>query len=263
MKTPLIDIAIPSIYMSHGIRQLLPKRMARCTPDLYRAIASVAHGLQAQGGRLVLSDLFRSHDMQLQAHLDWKTGKKTAFSPPPGGSLHEAGRAFDLDLGALKVKLAAFWDLGASAGLSPIIATPDTKLSEAWHFDCRGSHAKVYEYYRAGKGKNFPSAYAAMAASAINAVGVPLDAFGTRQREVSLQFGLVRLGFELGGVDGNIGKRTNDALAQAGVAPGPLDTMVEAVEHLLQARYPHEYEIPAQAELLGPLDAAPPAHVLT
>jgi hypothetical protein len=39
--------------------------------------------------------------MQLQSHLDWKTGKKSAFSPPPGGSLHEAGRALDLDLDSL------------------------------------------------------------------------------------------------------------------------------------------------------------------
>jgi len=37
----------------------------------------------------MLSDLLRSYDMQLQAHLDYTSGKKSAFSPAPGGSMHE------------------------------------------------------------------------------------------------------------------------------------------------------------------------------
>jgi len=262
MKVPLIEIAIPSIYMKNGVRQLLPTRMARCTPDMHAAITAVAAALETQGGKLFLSDLFRSYDMKLQAHLDWKSGKKSAFSPPPGGSMHEAGRALDLDLAALKFGLAKFWPIAKTAGLSPIIAKADSSLSEAWHFDCRGSHAVVYEYYRRGKGKNFSSAYAAMSASAINAVGIHLDAMGARQREASIQFGLVRLGFELGSVDGNIGKLTRDALNQAGVALGELDAMLEAVEDLLQAKYPAEYQIPAHLDALSLFETAAPKHVV-
>lgn len=61
-------------------------------PLIQSALQGISDDLRNAGGRLVLSDLFRSYDMQLQAHLDWKIGKKRAYSHPPRGSLHEAGR---------------------------------------------------------------------------------------------------------------------------------------------------------------------------
>src|SRR4051812_32298727 len=97
MFTPLVEIKFYSIYGGP-----LPSRMAKCTPDTYRALFAVKENLKARNSDLVLSDLFRSYDMQFQANRDYVTGKKTAYSPPPGGSMHEAGRAFDLDLKYIK-----------------------------------------------------------------------------------------------------------------------------------------------------------------
>src|SRR5262249_44572585 len=146
MTAPLNDITVMSIYKnSAGQRVPLPKRMAKCTPDMESAIRAVSAEVAQRGGRLFLSDLFRSFDMQLQSHLDWLNGKKKAFSPPPGGSLHEAGRALDLDLDSLGMKLSDFWTLARPHGLLPIIDTPNAGVSEAWHFDCRGSHQIVYD----------------------------------------------------------------------------------------------------------------------
>jgi D-alanyl-D-alanine dipeptidase len=148
MFAPLEDIKIKSIYPSGD----LPKNMARCTPDMLNALQGAAADVKTAGGELILSDLYRSYDMQLHAHLDYVTGKKKAFSPPPGGSMHEAGRAFDLDLSSLKMKLSDFWKIAAKHQLQPIIDTPSAGALEAWHFDCRGSHGLVYDYYAAGKG---------------------------------------------------------------------------------------------------------------
>lgn len=104
MFTPLIPIEFDSIYGGP-----LPKRLARCTPDMYTALFAIKRDLLEIKADLFLSDLFRTYDMQLQAHLDYITGKKKAFSPAPGGSLHEAGRAFDMDLGKIKkITLAKF-----------------------------------------------------------------------------------------------------------------------------------------------------------
>src|SRR5215203_3414248 len=100
---PLVTIDVESIYKSHGQRVSLPPRMAHCTPDMKAAIQKVGEELEARGGKLFLSDLFRSYDMQLQSHLDFVNGRKSAFSPHPGGSMHEAGRALDLDLEALRI----------------------------------------------------------------------------------------------------------------------------------------------------------------
>ena len=88
MFTPLLPIDIRSIY--HGP---LPVRMAKCTPDMLAAAMRLREQLQAIGADLVLSDLYRSYDMQFQAHMEFVSGRKTAYSPPPGGSMHEAGRS--------------------------------------------------------------------------------------------------------------------------------------------------------------------------
>jgi hypothetical protein len=153
MFTPLVPIEIKSIYGGP-----LPLRMAKCTPDMHAAIRNLKQHLEGLGLDLVLSDLFRSYEMQYQAHIDYVSGEKKAYSPPPGGSMHEAGRAFDLDLKFIKkLTLPKFWPIAATCGLSPIINKPDIGMSEAWHFDCRGSHRAVYDYYVSGKGDNFKS----------------------------------------------------------------------------------------------------------
>jgi D-alanyl-D-alanine dipeptidase len=249
MTTPLNDIAILSIYKNAaGARALLPKKMARCTPDMAKAIQDASAALEAKGGHLYLSDLFRSYDMQFQSHMDWVNKRKKAFSPAPGGSLHEAGRAFDLDLASIKIKLADFWDIAKTVGLSPIIEKPTAGVSESWHFDCRGSHQVVYDYYRSGKGTNFAKPYAAMAASAILSIGVKVDKFGANQTAAAIQSGLVRLGQDIGSIDGSIGKRTKDALAAVGVAfSTDLQSVYTALDGPLSKKFPAEYDTGTEA----------------
>jgi hypothetical protein len=257
MTAPLNQITVVSVYKnSAGNRVPLPRRMAQCTPDMEAALIAVSSELSQHGGRLFLSDLFRSFDMQLQSHMDFVNGKKKAFSPPPGGSLHEAGRAFDLDLDSLGVKLSEFWELARPHGLFPIIEKPIAGVSESWHFDCRGSHNIVYEYYKAGKGTNFKP-YAAMAASAILAIGVQVEKFGTNQAAAALQTGLIRLGHVIGNIDGSMGTKTRAALDAAGVPFGEPIAMLTAVEGLIQQKFPEEYEIDR-----GIGFAEAPAHVI-
>ena len=213
--TPLIQITIESIYASGSVKNVpLPTRMAKCTPDFAKAIASIDTDLQAVGGKLVLSDLYRSYDMQYQAWMDYVSGKKKAFSPKPPASMHEAGRAFDLDLSRLKIVLEDFWAIAKKHGVVPIIDTPSTSISEAWHFECRGSHQAVYDYYATGGAANFKPAKA-MAISGILALGLPLDELYTgnaSQFIAWIQAALIRLGAQPGAIDGLVGPRTLNAL---------------------------------------------------
>lgn len=242
MKTPLPGINIQSIYFKDEERLPLPRRMAQCTPDTKQALIDIGKELKNEGGNLYLSDLFRSYEMQLQSHLDWKSGRKKAFSPPPGGSLHEAGRAFDLDLENLKIELADFWKIAAKFGVLPIIDKPKSGKSESWHFDCRGSHQKVYEYYSAGKGKNMKP-YAAMSASGILSIGVKVDAFDKNQAAAALQSGLIRLGFELGSIDGDIGQKTRTAVEKAEIVWTTVEEVLLKVENQLKEMYPKEFDV--------------------
>ncbi|WP_461149821.1 M15 family metallopeptidase domain-containing protein [Spirosoma pulveris] len=245
MKSPLIPIDIISIYTNKlGDRLPLPMRMAKCTPDTHRAIFNIATELAQKGGKLILSDLFRSYDMQSQSHNDFISGKKKAFSPPPGGSFHEAGRGFDLDLGALKIPLADFWKIAAGHGVVPIIKQPKASLSEAWHFDCRGSHQLVYDYYESGKADNFKP-YKAAAASAILSIGIQVDDFDD-QRQAAIQSCLIRLGKVIGNIDGHIGKKSRQALVELGIPVdmGNIPEILLQVEDLVQQKFPTEFRMP-------------------
>ena len=247
MKSPLTKIDIISIYKNKlGDLLPLPARMAQCTPDTYTAIFNIVTDLAKKGGKLILSDLFRSYDMQAQSHQDYIAGRKKAFSPPPGGSFHEAGRAFDLDLSAIKISLADFWTLAAKYAVIPIIPQPELNDSEAWHFDCRGSHQIVYQYYTEGKGTNFKP-YTAAAASAILSIGVNVDAFGANQKQAAIQSCIIRLGKNIGNIDGQLGKNTHNALDELGVAfdLNNMDGMLIQVENLVQQEFPNEYAAPA------------------
>lgn len=241
MKTPLKKISIPSHYGKNNSLIDLPKRMALCTPDTRSAITAIAGEVSARGGALILSDLFRSYEMQKQSHDDFVNKKKKAFSPPPGGSMHEAGRGMDLELSDLKMKLKDFWPIAAKHGFFPIIDKPDSSISEAWHFDCRGSHARVYDYYKAEKADNL-SPYRAMAVSGILALGdVPIDDLPKTRVEGAVQAGLIRLGFDPGGIDGHLGMRSFSALTGAGIAAADPQTMLEEVEKQLATAFPAEF----------------------
>ncbi len=246
MKSPLIPISILSIYKnSLGDRLPLPSRMAQCTPDTYTAIFKIATALAKKGGKLILSDLFRSYDMQAQSHQDFIAKRKKAFSPPPGGSFHEAGRAFDMDLTAIKISLADFWTLAAQHGVFPIIKQPKPNVSEAWHFDRRGSHQLVYQYYADGKGKNF-APYTAAAASGILSIGVHVDAFGLNQMQAAIQSCLIRMGKDIGNMDGQMGRKSQQALEELGVTfnLNSVAEMLIQVENMVQQKFPEEFVIP-------------------
>lgn len=241
MAAPLVRPIVMSVYEVNRQRVLLPERMARSTPDMKKAMYGIRAEVEAAGGKFVLSDLFRSYDMQLQAHLDFTSGKKKAFSPPPGSSMHEAGRAFDVDLKGLKMSLAEFWELAQKSGVVPIIAQPDPKASEAWHFECRGSHQLVHDYYKAGKGTNFSKPAAAMAASAIIAAGLVHDRFKNKEEAAYIQSGLIRVGQEIGNIDGEIGPKTNGVLSSLGITGSSRAEQIQALDALLQQKFPDEY----------------------
>lgn len=243
MTTPLVPVEILSIYPEKKPDKInLPPKMAQCTPDMKKAVLGVRDELKSRGITLRLSDMFRSHDMQLQAHIE--NAKKGVFSPLPGGSLHEAGRALDLDLDMLLkggvIKLRDFWEIGGRHGLVPIVGSPDPGLKESWHFECRGSHELVRQYYLAGKGGTKMKPYQAMAASSILAIDVQVDRF-QNQKAAAIQSALIRLGHELGAIDGGIGTKTNNALAAAGVTETDANAILGKLEEQLRAKFPGEF----------------------
>ena len=231
------NIVVDSIYNGKP----LPTRMAKCTPDMANAIDILSIVLVNKKSKLVLSDLFRSYDMQFQAHLDYTSGKKKAFSPAPGGSMHEAGRAMDIDISALSpLTLSDFWDIAQPLGFNPIIDTPDTHKSECWHFDFRGSFQKIYDYMITHQTGTKP--YTMMAALAILEQGIEVDDLKDKKAAYLIQSCLVRLGLEIGNIDGLIGSKCIQAAKNLGYSANSqsLDDLYSFVNCLIKQRYPNE-----------------------
>ena len=206
-KTNLVSIAVPSIYKVKDVYVDMPSRMAKCTPDFKKAILSIQSDVLDAGATFRLSDLFRTAEDQLKAHQDYTSGRKKAYSPPPGSSFHEAGRAMDISLEDIRPLggnfLEKFWVIAAKYKVVPIITTPNSRLSEAWHFECRGEFDKVV------KKKGYKEGVKA----AILDIGV--DVASIKDDEMAwIQGALIAYGIDVGEIDGLLGPKTKAAIKQ-------------------------------------------------
>jgi hypothetical protein len=137
--------------------------------------------------------------------------------------------------------LKNFWQICAEVGVYPIIKTPDTSISECWHLDCRGSFSIIYNYYKSGKANNM-KAYEAQASAAILALGIPVDRFGDHQQEAFIQGALIRLGYDIGNIDGVIGAKTSAALEREGLShPLGIKCIYTMISHKLARLYQNEF----------------------
>jgi hypothetical protein len=80
-------VRVPGIYGRKG--NPLPARMSRLVLPAAQALQRVYERVVAEDGHLYVSDMFRSAVEQQRAHEDWKTGRKSAYSPPSCGSVHD------------------------------------------------------------------------------------------------------------------------------------------------------------------------------
>jgi hypothetical protein len=187
----------------------------------------------AAGGDFRVTDCFRSIKTQEEAHqryLNWvaagspKTSDpkwdaktmKNAFVAKPGRSFHNSGRSIDVHIAALRFpgiaadkQLDKLWEIARPLGWHPIIANPDERASEAWHFDFLGCWKPVKE--RAG--------YESTAVAAAADVGNGEADNGWRR----VQGGLHRAGYNVGTVDGVAGSKTKGALSASGYKGDPND----------------------------------------
>src|SRR4051794_842043 len=159
---------------------MLPPGMARLTPDAAAALVSVRSKIESLGGCLRLSDAYRSSAMQARAHDDFVRGRKTAYSPPAGSSMHEAGRAIDIDLAALihpasvpkgsqtlnEPEVRAIFESQGWTFIAPAGDPHLVDVKESWHVEFRGPFQKVYDTVLKRTGK-CSAAYQAMAHAAI------------------------------------------------------------------------------------------------
>lgn len=81
-----------------GGRLPFPQERAWLQKEAMDALMRANIVIQDAGGRLIITDMWRSSQEQLISWNNWLMGRKTSYSPPPGASMHEIGRAVDIDL---------------------------------------------------------------------------------------------------------------------------------------------------------------------
>lgn len=211
-----------------------------------RDVAAALLALCTELPWLRITELWRSTATQALARKKYETwvaaGKptgsafdtktmKNAFVAKPGKSMHNGGRAIDVDVTTLQKNLGkeyldAFWPIAAKHGFTPVIARPEEGKSESWHFDHRGCWD--------GVGDNH--GYEAMGLCAALVVG---QAGEWQSNPRLLQALLLRLGLDIGEPDGVVGKRSLAALQVAlGADYATRYTNTEAIITALRACTP-------------------------
>jgi len=170
------------------------------------ALQQVYADVVAEDGHLYISDMFRSAAEQQRAHEDWKSGRKTAFSPPSCNSVHEAARAIDIDAFDTAIGHKRVRELLNKHGWVNIVDS--LTGSECWHYEFR---EEKYEALKAEQG------YAAMARAMKEEIGnvSKIAQAETLTSEImSLQEDLNKiLGIQIQ-VDGIYGEQTKEAVLE-------------------------------------------------
>jgi hypothetical protein len=88
-----------------GGRLPFPEERAWLQKEAMDALMRANIAIQDAGGRLVITDMWRTPQEQLIEWNNWLMGRKTSYSPPPGAGMHEIGRAVDIDLRSSATKI--------------------------------------------------------------------------------------------------------------------------------------------------------------
>ena len=217
----VVKVKVPGIYGATKGNPL-PKRMAKLVKPAAQALQRVYKDIVAEDGHLYISDMFRSVAQQQKAHEDYKSGRKSAYSPASCNSVHEACRAIDIDAFDTLIGHKRVREILNQHGWVNIVETLTGK--ECWHYEFRSTK---WEQFKAEHD------YAAMARGMKEEIGnvAGRAAADRKAREVEwLQGSLNKLLGTRLKVDGQFGEKTRRAvkrfqkehgLQQDGV-PGPL-----------------------------------------
>lgn len=90
-----------------GGRPMFPTERAWLQREALDSLMQANIQILDSGGRLLITDMWRTPQEQLAEWLRWASGRKTSYSPPPGAGMHEIGRAVDIDLRSESTKIPA------------------------------------------------------------------------------------------------------------------------------------------------------------
>ena len=190
---------------------------ARAPVDFCAELLELDRAVRARGGALRITSLGRSFAHSDDAHKRYVLGHGP-YAKRGGYSIHNGHRSIDADLQALCFPVEAddqldeLWRAAEDAGgyFVPIIASPNEKQDEAWHFDGLGEWRHVYE--RLGPDQTAVAC----------CLDVGIGGYGQDLARM-LQANLHRCGQDVGAIDGDLGRKTRAGLSSLGLSPDITD----------------------------------------
>jgi hypothetical protein len=235
MPTLLTDIVFPSIYRVNDREVNLPKRMAQCTPDTKAALLGLPETLLHGAGSCASAIFFGATACRCKRILITGAEKRARSARRLGATGTKRAARSTFTWVPSRSRSLIF---GGSPrnGVVPIIAAPDKKLSEAWQFECRGSHQLVYVHYQGRPNTNFKAAL-----NAILSIGRSVADMRCKDDAGRVQSSLIRLGKSIGNIDGDIGPKSRAALKAPGLETLSLAEAQEALVAKLEKAFPGEF----------------------
>lgn len=210
-KLELTEIKVEDIYEG---TDYLPSHMARLIPKAWESLQKVIEDVEEYGGNIRLSDAFRDNRDQMKAHLDYRMGRKEQYSPPPGLSMHEAGRAIDIDwrYESLKLKQTKVAEILRDHGWNSIVShfgdPTKVDVEEEHHWEFRDGLENIYEEH----GYNNMAEYAIKQVDNFPDEELMEDSYKRAVRDA--QKLLEDVGIDPGPIDGKFGPKTERAVRE-------------------------------------------------
>lgn len=183
-------------------------------PVAAHALLALSNGIVDAGGTALWNQVHRSHDDQAGFYKIYQNGGAPAQKP--GMSGHQGGISVDNSTVSLAFPAPAdqqidkLWGIAIPLGWRPVIDRPDETKNERWHLDFWAE----WEPVRARRGYTEAAICTVLDLGPDGQSDKAWGLAGATARAVQAQ--LHRAGYDVGAIDGVIGKRTTEALVKCG-----------------------------------------------
>ena len=128
----VVNVYVPALVDKDGKYTALSSGRAKLTRPAAESLQKVFQEIGREGGKLFITDMFRSAELQQQLY------ERGATVAKPGSSIHETALAIDVDISDLGIPNSRFVEIMRKHGWIPTYSNPTEKNHYEYRIDEKG-----------------------------------------------------------------------------------------------------------------------------